>query len=641
MLDLAHIGKFSEAAREAQNLCRELERGQAATPLVDHLEALQERLTERIFTVGLVAENTAVRDAAFRWLLGEPHSRVSVFMDRGRGLLDVRLQDRGWGLVTPNGRQIQFDSLDHLLGALDAAEQAPEPPVVATESSRPLTVSLAGPASDPSCALLVAQALPSGELWPGAASMLLTRCQMLVAARGSAEPPAPLVQAWAQIGHGCGCVLPLSTDAAPASRWPGSLESAGSIVLKPTLLDGRSGGDDLSPFSAAMAGLRAALLMQSLSRRLQLALEALRERHEKDSRRLTGQRQREDAASRTESASSADTLLRRPFDAARSTMQEELAALGKAVQDSSRRSILPEGPTGRALSEALAALRADDLRREVGSKTIRLSLAPDFESHLQRTIRKALKSELAEQLRVLTEGIDSLRKALVAQLEQAASVPVTLAAPTASESEIWSRMGELVSLELRYRGELPRRGFLQRLGEGRRTVFAVMMILSFVGSMAGFSWRGIGAVGLGFLVLFLGSVIYTFRSWNDEDSDRITGELDRAREQIVQECRRAVAEAQREKHGQLGDQLDQVKRLFGTRIDELQRAAAAAESERQTQERERSRGRLRRLEQQQRELQAQATRIARVRQECGSLVNDTTRAVRDVVAKAGSTRTMA
>jgi hypothetical protein len=180
---------------------------------------------------------------------------------------------------------------------------------------------------------------------------------------------------------------------------------------------------------------------------------------------------------------------------------------------------------------------------------------------------------------------------------------------------------------------MPKRGFVQRLGEGRRMVFAVMMILSLIGSMVGFSWRGLGVIGIAFLLLFLGAVIYTYRAWKNEDREKLEAELERVRDQLQMECKRMATEVQREKQARLNEHLDQSKRALLLRIDDLLRERLQRDQEQQAEQRDRARARLRKLDQQLKELQANNARVSKLRQDGGNLLSDVQRGLRELIGK--------
>jgi hypothetical protein len=362
---------------------------------------------------------------------------------------------------------------------------------------------------------------------------------------------------------------------------------------------------------------------------------ALGERCELESRQLSARRVREERAARPDTPASGDPAARRIFEVAKGRLQDDLVALAKSTQESSRRSMLPDGALASALEKELAALAGTDLRQIPAAKSIRLEVDEDYVQHARRTIRKALKEELQKDLATLRDGLDSLRTELERQLEQAIRKPISLSTPAPSETEIWTRMTETLSSDFRYKGELPKRGFLQRLGEGRRAVFGVMMILSLVGSMVGFNWRRIAIVGFLFLLLFIGTVIHTYRTWKHEDAERVNAELERVRDYLGAELRKVIAEAQREKQAKLGELLESAKRMLGSRMEDAARDLQATEQTNTQEERERARVRLRKLEQQQREQQLNGQKLVKLRQDASTLESDLVRALGEGLRRSG------
>ena len=160
-----------------------------------------------------------------------------------------------------------------------------------------------------------------------------------------------------------------------------------------------------------------------------------------------------------------------------------------------------------------------------------------------------------------------------------------------------------------------------------------MMILSLIGSFAGFSWRGIGVIGVVFAVVFIGVVFYTFKSWKGEDQEKLEGELERIRDQLSTECRRVASEVQREKQARLSEFIEQVKRTISQRADDLMRDRQQREQAALAEQRERARIRTRKLDQQLKEVQALGSRFKKLRDDSVNLFNDAERAVRDLAQK--------
>ena len=629
MVEPVQTTKFRDLAREGQALSLELERGQSATPLADHFSLLAEEQASAPFTITLVCLDAQARELVLKWLLGEDDASVSMRIGALPGLMEIHLSETGYWMEGRDGKRHEFDSLQGFLGALESSG------IPSAHEVGPVKVSLAVPTDAQGACLLLPDSLKAIRDVPGMAGRLIVRTQLLLVAGPAASqtPSEEETNVVANLAQGIGTLLPVLANAGQPEQggpwWRGFPAMSGVLALSPIDLTKLTAP---SPFTGQIGSLRDTLRLSASSRRLSFAIEALRERFDQDTRQLQSRRSREEQISRLESAIS-DPAIRRSFELARLQIQEDLAALQKSTTESSRRSLLPDGAVTSALQQQLESLRPEDVVKEAGTKSVKLSLSPDFKTHLQRALRKAMKDELALDLVTLRDGATALRQEIEKQLETGGLGPVSLAVPAPSESDIWPRLSEIVSVELRYRGEMSKRGFLQRLGEGRRMVFAVMMILSLMGSMIGFSWRGIGIIGIAFLLLFIGTVIYTSRAWKREDAEKLESELDRIRDQLESECKRLVGEVQRVKQARIADHLDQMKRALLLRIDDLQRERQQREQEQHGEARERARARMRKLEQQLKDLQAHVSRIGKLRQDGTHLVADTQRNLRETAIR--------
>jgi hypothetical protein len=625
-------GKLRDVMREGRALAQEFERGQAESPLAEHFSQIQREQHSWPCTIAVLSADANARHEGLAWLLGGDGSAASVLASSSASLTELYLSDTGFVLDERSGARSEFHDLEALLGALRAEVREP------SEGSDGETtrVSMTGPNDLRGIRLLVPESLSTLAASPGLVTRLITESHVLVFAApahwSESEHGAGTLEALAQ---GIGLFAPVITGVdgeAPARGWwqrllPGLL----------TMLPGVARLDRPRPdwLVHANSELRQGVQLSGSVRRLQAAMAALGERYDLESRQLSARRVREERAARADAPALGDPNARRLFDQAKARLQDDLAALAKSTQESSRRSMLPEGPIASALEKELAALAGTDLRQIPAAKSVRLEVDEDYVQHARRTIRKALKEELQKDLATLRDGLDSLRGELERQLEQATRKPVSLSTPAPSETEIWTRMTETFGTDFRYKGELPKRGFLQRLGEGRRAVFGVMMILSLVGSMVGFNWRRVAVVGILFLLLFIGAVVYTYRTWKHEDAERVAAELDRVRDYLGSELRKVIAEAQREKQAKLGELLESSKRMLGGRMEDAARDLQAHEQLTTQEERERARVRLRKLEQQQRELQVNGQKLVKLRQDSAALESELVRALGEGLRRAG------
>lgn len=624
--------RLRDAARDAQLVAADLERGQASSPLADHFLELAREVDQQGLSIAVVALSPEDRRQALAWVLGDAYADVRAQSGNLPGLIEIRSGAPGYVLESESesaSRQV-FDGLEPLLAALEVLQRETALPDSDDQWFRlGLPVSTSGaPVS-----LLVARDLDAVTNHASVANALVSRCQLLiVAGRAGAQLTGTQSLTAASLADGIGIWLPVITDAGSpsSSSWCARIPAAAvTIGLRPASV--------MEPPPTVLASaadeLRPLVLLAAHQRRLNLAVHSLIERHELALRQAQSRKAREEQAARPSTGLPTEPAARRAFERLKQRVLVDTSALAKMPAERARRSRIAEGPLRKALLEQLESLTPEDLRQKPGAKAVQLSLDAAFQGHLQRVIKKVLKEELRADLAGIRDGLEALRAELERDAEQARGEPLVLALPPVDEARIWSGMSELVSVEIRYRGEVPLRGFWQRLGEGRRMVFGVMMILSLVGSLGGVNWRGFYFIGLAFFLLFVGAVFWTYRSWQREDRERFEQELVKVREQLAMECDRMAQEAQREKEARLQEYFDTTRRMWGSRLDECANELQQRELVEVQQQRERALVRARRADQVTRDLAAMQGRVGRLRQDCAALDMDIARQVRDTARR--------
>ena len=595
--------KLRATLSEAAQIATDLERGQAESPLAEHFSAISREWGETPFTLMIFGADAAAREHFVLDWLGDNFRAVVAVPAPLHGMIELNFGHGGFRAQSADGAWQVFDRFESLLAAINS-EAAP-------------AISMPKPAGSTRFALLIPQHCTS-DIFESQAN-LFGRVDLVVYLRGDEPSQLSLLSAFP-------AVQPVSVEAAA-----GGFSLHGHCVQLPNRAD--TGAGFLQEFLAERSvPARELLFAWARLPRIRQAVLALQLRVEQTGKQIALKRQREEQGSKGDGVQVIDPGFRRPFDQLKGQIQEDVQALMRGAVESSRRGLLPAGPLTQALAEHLQQLRADDLRQEAGNQSVRLSVDPEFLQHFQRSLRRSLREELRKDLQQITDGLALLRQGAETQLQQLTQKPISLAAAAPSETDVWQRMNELLAVDIRYRGEMPKRGFLQRLGEGRKIVFAVMMILSLVGSMVGLNWRGMAVFGIGFLLLFFGAVFYTFRSWRREDAERLETEVVRVREQLEQEARRLIGEVQKEKQAKLAEALEQNKRTLLARIDDALREATEQEQSNQVASRDKARARLKRLDQQLRELQQIQPRMIRLNSELTAVENELTRNAREALA---------
>ncbi len=637
MQDSRLVNKLKDVARDAQAMALDIERGQAATPLADHCQQIVDEYAHRAPTIAVLATTAAARREALRWLLGPRPAGAVLRAGSSEGLVEIELEGEGYAVLSPQGLRQEVPDLAGFLGALESpagsvyGENALAPHDVCDTRARAYPGLADGAAR--SLTLLLPGSVHAALEQAGLLGELQARAQLFVLAHDEEAQGLP-PELWSQLHQvlaGVMVLWPVSVELPPGAspgRWWRELQALPSLLLQPAAAQAE---EPASPLQGAVGDCLRPWALQASAQRLRQAVAALKERMDHDVAQLQARRGREEDDGRPELA--ADAQQRRPFDLARLALVDDLSALAKLPSESARRSLLPEGPLSLALGDQLRRLEHADLEHEPGAKSIKLTLASVAQGQLVTALRRCLKDEVARDVAAMGEGLQALQKRLEPALEAAAGVPVRLGMTTPDSAALWGEISDMVSVDVRYRGEMPRRGFFQRLGEGRKAVFAGLMVLSLLGSFAGFSWRGVGLLGVAFLVVFIAVVVLTYRTWQREDAERLDKELERVREQLLTECRRVAGDVQREKLARLAAHADQIKRQVQLQIDDLQRDRQQREQSQLSEQRERSRRRREQLDRQLRETQNLLGRLGKLVLDVQRLHDDAAAEARDVAIK--------
>ena len=232
----------------------------------------------------------------------------------------------------------------------------------------------------------------------------------------------------------------------------------------------------------------------------------------------------------------------------------------------------------------------------------------------RRRLAKVLRQQVDEECVVIRDCLEETRRAAEVVLADTGSVNKSLALTPPDNRSLWEPLAEMLDLDIKYRGEIPRRGFMQRLGEGRRVVFVALMALSLVGSFVGFNIRQAAWAGIVFLILFVGVVAYTFKSWQREEDETLSKEIERVRESVAAEFNRVLNEILREKQSRLQQTLDEIKREALTKLDSALREAQLSKAQATESERRDARSKLKLIDQRLKELNGLNQQITKLRQ---------------------------
>jgi hypothetical protein len=560
-------------ALRAATICEELERGLASRPLSEHLRALAEEPRGAPFCVVALGLTVSARGALLGWLCGQDPKHFTVHVPDQVGMVEVSFSERGFVLEKAGHGRFEFDCLDPFLEAMRAADLVRHGD--ADSWIDPLSMRLPGGGGVQGLRLLMPENLTALRESSGLIAHLGTRSNLLiVAADGAVDLSPPDRETLADLAATLGVVVPVLV-AGPKGRPSASALPmavlAGARRIEPLQSIAYGGASELPPLFADPADpLRRALFAAHHGRRLLDGIAMIE--HQLESEQL---KQSTRAASLGRRLKAGEEQQRgggtsRPLEGARLAFVEEFAQLNKGIEERSRRALLPEGALHAQAKSALAELRPSDLSGEPGVGVIKLRVDEAFLGHLADNSRRALRTELSGDLRLLRDGLVELRRQVSEATLQAGGVPIDLDLQPPDEALLWGSLEEQTQLELRYRGELPKRGFVQRLSDGRKPVYLIMMMSSLVGKAVGLD-TGNSLIGIAMLVIFVIGFVSTFRSWKTQDAERIGKELDRVRDQLDNELRKVLSDVSRDKGLRMASHLNDLQRAGLREFDRVER----------------------------------------------------------------------
>lgn len=557
---------FKQCISDSISLCEFFERGQAATPLGDLLHKLENETPNRPLGVTLLALTPEARQAAVKWLYGQKFSVFSLQITNQVGLLEVHLKEHGYALEKSTGERLEFDDWDSFLSAVNASnvfETSSEEVKVATQVNtavRNLQV-----------------LLPESSQFVHDSPSLMTRLVRQTNVLMVAAPPDYRLtdidtQVVNQLKVDMGAFWPLlpvdelADDVnIPAQGWWSQHQSL--LTFSPTLLTTHVNAKIPPQLAEVNDVVRETMLLMHSVTRFSSVVEAISDRYEQEISQLQSRKKREQRKTQPVEASMLDPNF---WGQLRTEMGEVAASLQKQLSEQNRKRELATSAGQAGLNQLIDNLSYQDLNKTLSYKVFKLNLCDEAIQKLTRYIQQQQRTALAEDITVINQQLQNAAETLAVKCQQQLGYRPTFAVPALPESTLWAELRDSLGLELRYQGEIPQKGFIDRLSEGRKGVMVLLMIAMLLGYV-GIDLRSSGWMGLLVLPIFIGAIIYTYISFNKEEQYRLDKELVRVREEISSTGRRLTNDLQRLKMNRLSDHIEQIKKLWQQQIETISR----------------------------------------------------------------------
>ena len=242
--------------------------------------------------------------------------------------------------------------------------------------------------------------------------------------------------------------------------------------------------------------------------------------------------------------------------------QSHFKNLERECKKISKERLIGRGYYFQIVESELAGLSEESINIEEQSKSHLLSFQVDTFEHIKNSIWEHVQFECTK---MNNNAIDKLNATFNREKKQIPFITENEWSDALSDMKLDLNMEQHkdhIEIKPRYRGERATRGFFKRLGEGRKTVFMILMTLSIFGSMIGFNYRDYSFMGMIFLGVFLFSFIYTFFAWKKEDKIAMEKEVEKLRDQLHTDFIRVLGEIERENNREFNEQLRHLKDML-------------------------------------------------------------------------------
>ncbi|GAA5525409.1 hypothetical protein Maes01_01978 [Microbulbifer aestuariivivens] len=555
---------FRQTVSDARSLAATLEQGQAQMPLMDHFGTLIESLERRPFSVTLLCLDKSSRETVLKWLYGQQFAVFSMQLSGQIGLIEVQLKDKGYAFENSSGRRQEFDSWDDLVNVISGHS------AIDLTQAQDLKLATERVNAVKNVNLLLPDSTNFIQESPALLTRILRETNVLMVAGhphyALSQTERTTINDLMVEMEGFWPLLPVDELAEevsiPENGWWQQVVHP-QINLPPKLITTHVEAQLPEFLTNPDNGLRQALQLLLLGRKAETAVEAVNDRLAQELRQLESRKKRE---ARKTHAGNLDNANMGFASQLRNQLGDGVSDINKQLQESARRNDTATGNTGQQLKQFVDSLRIDDLAMESGYKSIKLSLSSRYQQALTGFLRDALKSGVRRDAEALDDSLEALKRSIGYEFKSHTGMEPVLQLDQLDKERLINDLAGAVNLELRYQGEMPKRGFFQRLGEARRAAFVILMSVSLL-AMFGINLRDNPLLGIVIFFVFIGAFIYSYYGWKREDEERLEKEVTRVREEVQNSSRRILADLTREKQSRIGDFLERIKKQWQTVLD--------------------------------------------------------------------------
>jgi hypothetical protein len=602
--------------QQAVDLAGQIERGQAQMPLRDHFEGIAAGLDSSPFTLTLVGLDVESRGAALGWLCGEDFHVLTLDVPGTAGLVEVRLSERGYVLLKGGCRK-EFDQLEPFLEAVRAADLVRQGDADAWLD--PMHLEIKAPRGLQGLRLLMPESPSALVQNPAVTTWLRAQANLLaVAGPTDREPDVAAVDAVRELAVDAPAtwVITCGAPAPPgflARGWPSAL--GGGAFPSVHLPQDSQGPPPPTPafLAEGRSNIRLGLCGCQQTRRFEAALDMLEERVQGDIRVQTARRKALTRRATTLSDRSQDLALREAADALRREAGERLNRLRNDLAEAYRGRVLASSASCNKINNLMEDLTEEDLARETGKSIVHLSVSPTALRKAERLVRDLVSADVEADLAGLSPALEAPGRDLAAGLAPfgeggAATGFERLDGPAVAEAA-----AKGVHLVPRFRGELHEKNGMEKVFDLAMHARRPMFLLTMLAPLGIPFLSRVREVASLMAVILVGGIAFAWKSYRDEQHERLDRELVRLREALGNELKQLYDQALRGWQNLALRHTHEVEKHAERQIEERLRSLSTDQASRSARERVEVQDKLRVVDNRLRELGELAQQVGRVR----------------------------
>ncbi|WP_068547691.1 hypothetical protein [Thalassotalea crassostreae] len=610
--------KLSVIAQSALSICEQLERGQAETPLTDNIAKLLSEMQNPVFTVALLGLTPDCLEQTLNWLYGDAFKGFNVDSKQWPGFVELTVSDGDFSFGLLKKQQQTFEQQQAFVQALQIEMGATKASV-----TNPFTLQA------PSSRKLIALKL----LIPDNAAALLDSPSLLnamVSQTNVAMVAAPLRYTLSREDHDAvealtsnmqGFMPLLTVDELeedvnlPAVGWWEQHNKA-PVTLAPTLITKHIAAALPSSLTKLTDKYRQQFIEHFYANKLSNKLNAVFERYQQEAGVL------EQRKSRLKPAG-VNTLGidRRETDKIRQYLDDELITARKDIDANIQQLSLQYSSLSKMVTAAIDDISFENLTSELSHSVIKLAIDENTLSDLRYLIIKESKGAIKQYYQQTQSQLQSVLVDLNQRLQ-------TLAMPKLKQlqirdcHDIYDALEQRVEVTLNYRGEMPKRTTMTRLGESRKLIMGLSMATVVLGGVAKAGWDMDLRQSLMIFapIILIGGFLYTYIQWPKEDAERLDKELVKVSDGLKSEARRVVGDVQRFIQQQIFDVLDVQKRRMQKNLQDTIQDFQESTQEKAKLEQQQQQQQQLQIEQELRQWQSIERQLERLKSDAQSLL---------------------